>query len=182
MSKKPKRNKKPKLWESPHFKAATVKSLAARAAEGDAEAMRSLSWYLDRNPELRETVRDLDTLIEKSESAWVEVAGNGNPVATIAVQDEIAVMKKELLGANPTIVEKLLVNTIVTAHLSHQYAANEASRESTHPAQEALRNRRAESTQRRLLGAIRAWVMYQRAKASGRAPAVKLKVFQPQTA
>jgi hypothetical protein len=165
-------------WGNPNFRAATIVSLARRAGEGDRDANEQLTDVLARYPDLKPSVADLRDLATRAEDLWVAMLSGDNLVIEKSLRDEIAGMRAELLGEEPTLVDRLLTGAVVTAHLAHQAAVAASARPAATSGIEAHRNRRAEATQRRLVAATRAWERHQRAKATGHAPPAKLKLFR----
>lgn len=87
-------------------------------------------------------------------------------------------MKAELLGENPSLLEKIMVSSVVTAHLAHQRASAWASKPAPHQAVVTARDRRVESTSRRLLLAIKALTIVRQQQARGLVPRTKFKLFE----
>jgi hypothetical protein len=156
-----------------------IKILIVRAKQGHPEAADSVFRWLEVFPQLKPEFRELDDLVNKTESAWVRAVGFGDPLAERAAQDELAAMKAELLGPGASVLEKILVSAVVVAHLAHQRAAMMAASPANQSAVSAMRDRRLTATQKRLLAAVKAWELIAEKKAKGLRPKGKLELFEP---
>jgi hypothetical protein len=166
------------LWQSPTFVKNMLRSLTERAGRGDADATTTLARLLGDRPELKGLVRELDDLATKVEGVWARAAGLGNKLAEAAAQEEAARLKAELLGPDPTVLDRMLASNLVTSYLASQYASAVAARPSEVPAVTAVRDRRAESAQRRLIGAVKAWTLVRGKAAKGLAPPPGTALFE----
>jgi hypothetical protein len=155
-----------------------IEELTRRAKEGHPEAAERVLAWLEVYPELKTVVRELDTLAERAEGAWVTAAAFGDPIAEKAVRDEVQLMKRELLTADAGVLERVLATAVVVAHLSHHRAAVAAARPASHPAVAAARDRTLSTAQKRLLAAVKGWRLVASRKRKGVKPPKKLKLFQ----
>ncbi len=155
-----------------------IEELTRRAKQGHPEAAGRVLAWLAEFPELKSLVRELDTLAERAEGAWVTAAAFGDPLAEQAVRDEVQLMKRELLPTDAGVLERVLATTVVVAHLSHHRAAVQAARPASHPAVAAVRERTLSVTQKRLVAAVKGWQLVARKKRKGVGPKRKLKLFQ----
>jgi hypothetical protein len=166
------------LPQSPNYIRETIRSLTERAAAtGNKQAADVLAAWLRRHPEMRETVRQLDDLCTQAEIAWVSALAGKDIVRERAVRDEIERMKGELLGEAPSPLDRVMVSNFIVAYLANQHAAIAAARPAEHSAVAAARDRRAESTQRRLLLAMKGMTLIREKVARGIAPRKKLMLF-----
>lgn len=91
--------------KSPAYVLQVLKSLAAQAAKGDKQAAADLADYVATHPELKPTVRELDALTDKVETAWIRAVSFGDALTERAARDEVAGMKAELLAPDATILK-----------------------------------------------------------------------------
>jgi hypothetical protein len=156
-----------------------IEEFTKRAKQGYPEtAERVLAW-LEVYPELRPLVRELDSLAERAEGAWVTAAAVGDPLVEKAVRAEVAAMKRELVPADAGVLERVLATSVVVAHLAHHRAVVQAARPASHPAVAAARERTLSAGQKRLLAAVKGWQLVARKKRKGVKPRKKLKLFEP---
>ncbi len=155
-----------------------IAELTARAKRGHPEAVERVLAWLEVYPELRPLVRELESLAERAEGAWVTAAAFGDPLVEKATRDEVAAMKRELLPADAGVLERVLASAVIVAHLSHHRAAVQAARPASHPAVAAVRERTLSVTQKRLVAAVKGWQLIARKKRKGVKPRKKLKLFQ----
>jgi hypothetical protein len=155
-----------------------IEELTRRARAGHPEAVGRVLAWLEAYPELRPLVRELGSLAERAEGAWVTAAAFGDPLAESAVRDQVAAMKGELLPAAAGVLERVLATALVVAHLAHHRAAVQAARPAAHPAVAAARDRALSAAQKRLLAAVRGWELVARKKRKGVKPKRRLKLFQ----
>ena len=167
---------------TPAFVLFLVKSLADRAARGEADAADKLMALLERFPEHRAAVRALDGVTEKAEAAWVRAAGHGNPVREAAARDDLARTKADLAGPDPGALERLLAGAVAVAHLAHAVAAEAAAAKVADPAAAAARDRRWSDAQARLFAAARAYKLVAGKKAAGASTPPGIKLFEPDAA
>ena len=166
------------LANSPEYAKSMIRTLADRARQGKPEAAERVLAWLEKFPELRSTVRELDDLTAKVEDAWVRALTGQDALAERAARDEVAGMKAELVAPGAGVLERVLAGAVVVAYLAHQRAAAVAAR-SAAPGVAAVRDRRLTAAQKRLVAAVKALETVARKKAAGVRPGRKLKLFDP---
>src|SRR5262245_9708103 len=98
-----------------------------------------------------------------------------------SVRRQIAKLKGDLLGPHPTPMERLLVEQATTTYLAVQHAEMAlAAPGSTSPAQAAMRLRRAESSQKRYLAALKTLARLRATAAQGLSPLQPLRLHPGQ--
>ena len=182
MAKKPREGSRE--WErtlhrNPTYIRNTILSLVKRAERGDKRAVESLYRWLERYPDMRSLVRELDDLSTKVERAWVHRLCGTDELSKKAIEDDLAAMKAELLGPAPSVTDKILAGSLLIAHLAFQRAALAASQPTDKPEVREARERLLTIAQKRLAAATRAWELVAGKKAKGLHPRGKLKLFEP---
>lgn len=170
------------LVDSPTYAKNTILSLAKRAEGGSTEAVENLTWWLEKYPEMRSLVRELDDLASKVERAWVDRLCGADELSKKAVQDDLAAMKGELLGPAPSVADKVLAGTVLVAHLGFQRAALAASVPTGQPEVMAAREKLLAAAQKRVQDAVRGWELHAGKKAKGLRPAARCQLFEPEAA
>lgn len=166
--------------EKPGFALAEMKNLCNMIAQGTKWAIGSLEKWMAKFPDVaRELALErLGDLCANAEIEWVKALVGDNPLDKIGVNDQITAMKTELSGDNPSILEKVLVSSVVIAHLAHHRAVMWAARPAQEQAVATFRDRRVESTSRRLMLAVKALAVVRQQQIRGLAPRMKLKLFE----
>jgi hypothetical protein len=131
---------------------AMLSNLVAQANTGDRQALTELRHFMDRHPEIEESVGDLARM---AESAWLDLLVGQNKLARESVQRLLVKLKRDLAGQHPTDLEKLLVDDIGICYLAKRQAEIAAAGSGGSLTQAAIRFRRAESAQRRFLSAVK---------------------------
>ena len=167
------------LPDSTAYARNTIASLVRRAEGGDKQAVEILLGWLRKWPEMRALVRGLDALADKVEECWVASLCGTDELAREALRGEVAATKAELLGAAPSVVDRMLAGTVVVADLAYKRAARAAALPTDQPAVRAARERRLTTAQRRLADAVKAWELVAGKKAKGARPRGKLALFDP---
>ena len=165
------------LHKNPVYVKNTIKSLADWASQGNEQAAEALAAWLERHPEMRETVRQLDDLRTQTETAWVKALAGTDIVLEQAIRDDIAKMTAERLGENPSVLDRALASNVVVSYLADQRAVMWAAQAAQLPAVAAARDRRVESTARRLHLAIKGLALVRGQKSRGLAPRPNIKLF-----
>ena len=168
------------LVNSPVYARNTILDLAKRAEGGSREAVENLSLWLEKYPDMRSLVRELDDLATKVERAWVQRLCGTAELSRKAVEDDLAAMKAELLGPAPSVADKILAGTVLVAHLGYQRAALAASLPTDRPEVRAAREKLLSAAQKRLQDALKGWELHAGKKARGLRPRAKLKLFEPE--
>ncbi len=185
MSRKPREGSRE--WEktlptNPAYVRNTILELVKRAEQGDKRAVESLYVWLERHPEMRSLVRELDDLSTKVERAWVQRMCGSDELSKRAVEDDLAAMKAELLGPAPSVTDRILASSVVVAHLAFQRAALAASQPTDKPEVREARERLLTIAQKRLAAATKAWEQVAGKKARGLRPRGRIKLFEPDVA
>lgn len=157
----------------------TILELVRRAEQGEKMAVESLYRWLERHPEMRSLVRELDDLSTKVERAWVRRLCGTDELSKKTTEDELAAMKAELLGPAPSVTDKVMASAVLVAHLAFQRASLAASQPADKPEVREARERVLTIAQKRLAAATKAWEQVAGKKAKGVRPRGRLKLFQP---
>ena len=129
-----------------------VVALLKRAQTGDQAALLDLRRVFDNSPELWTRVGDL---AKQAELSWTETASGGNAVISEAVTRRAAELRQELSGPAPTVLERLLVDRVVTSWIQVHHADRMCTRTGLTSQQQAYLERSLERAQRRYLSSIR---------------------------
>ena len=167
------------LPHSPTYVLNSVQMLAERAERGDQAAVESLTRWLELHPDMRALVRGLDDLVTRTERAWVDRLCGTDELARKAISDDLAGLKAELLGPNPSPLDKVLAATVVVAHAAYAQAALLAARPADGPAVRAAREKLLTVAQARLQDAVKGWQLIAGKTAKGVRPAGIIKLFEP---
>ena len=175
----------PRAGEPEPSPAESVEGLRARletvvdhANRGDKAALTELRKLLLEHPEIW---RHMGNLSRLAEQAWIGLIAAGNQLVVESVRRQAAEMRSELAGPHPTAIEKLLVEQVVGTWLAAKYAEITAAETGGSPGQQTTRLKRAESSQKRYLAAIRQLTELRARMPSGMAPLNSLKVFKGAT-
>ncbi len=126
--------------------------LVERAQRGDQTAMPELRQLLDKSPELWQQVGDLAKHVE---TAWIKLLAANDLLTQECLQREAERRRTELLGDDPTPIERHLVETIVASWLQLKHA--EMQMGNSHGATDThltFLHRRLESAQKQHRAAI----------------------------
>ncbi len=170
------------LHRNPVYIKNTILNLVKRAEGGDTVAVESLYRWLQRHPEMRSLVRELDDLATKVERCWVQRMCGTDELSKKVIEDDLAAMKAEMLGPAPSVTDKILASAVVVAHLAFQRAAVNASQKTDLPVVQEARERLMSIALKRLVAATRAWSQVAEKKAKGLRPRGRLKLFDPTVA
>lgn len=165
------------LARDPEFVKHRLLSLAEDARRGDKAAAQKALALVEELPGLRAAVRALDGLIESTVGVWAAAIAEGDALAEAAVRAEAVAMLAGLVGPNPPAVDLALAGDVIVSHLAHQHALRVAAKPASSPGWAAQRDRRVESTQRRLDHARRVWEAVSSRRASAHKPT--LTIFSP---
>jgi hypothetical protein len=134
--------------------------LVARAREGDREALPRLREYLDRNPEIWEQAGDI---ARHARDSWIRMIAGQDLAATEVFARKADALRTELAGADPTPLERLLVERVVATWLQvHHADAMVAQAGNVSLRQADFARKRQDSAHRRYLTAIGALVTVRR--------------------
>ena len=104
-----------------------LSDLIDRAQRGDQTAMPELRQLLDKSPELWKQVGDLAKHVE---TAWIKVLAANDLLTQECLQREAERRRVELLGDDPTAIERHLIETIVASWLQLEHAELQMGRNS----------------------------------------------------
>jgi hypothetical protein len=132
---------------------AALRGLVEQAQAGDTTALARLRQLVDEHPEVWRHFGDLAARVE---GAWLGLLAADHPLMVEALKRTAQEMKTDLLGENPTRLERLLVDQVVSGWLETRYAEAQAVRPASSGVdQGARRLRHEESAKRRLLAAVK---------------------------
>ncbi len=95
-----------------------LKLLVKRAEKGDEKALAAIQEHLDAHPELWNQIGNVAAAAEQS---LISVGYKG-PLREEAILRKLAAMRAELAGPQPSPLERLLVDRVVTCWLQVHYA------------------------------------------------------------
>jgi len=131
---------------------AELHELITRAQAGDATAMPELKILLDDTPDLWQQIGDLAAHVE---TAWIKLLANTDLFTQECLLRQAARRREELLGDNPTPIERHLAERIVATWLQVQHAEVQMGRsEGASEQQLNFLHKRLESAQKQHLAAI----------------------------
>jgi len=157
--------------------AETLRELADRANRGDAHALTNLRRLLDSCPEIWQRVGDL---ARHAELAWLDLLSGTDCLLAESAKRQIARMKEDLAGPDPTPRERLLVDRVVACYLGVQHAEMRlaaAGDASASAIQITLRQRGAEGAQRRYLAALKTLARLRAVMPAGLVPIKSLRLY-----
>jgi hypothetical protein len=160
------------LGDDPRFR-----RLVALANGGDREALIELRKFLDGRPDVWRAAGDVAAV---AEMAWTQLLAGGSALYMEAIKRSVAALKGALAGPAPTSLEALLIDQVAVCWLASKYAEVGAADPSERSlAQAAMRLKRVESAQRRLLAAARALATLRALLPSGLAPISAPRLHEP---
>ena len=131
-----------------------LQRLVERAEQGDETVLGELRAALDVNPWVWQRFGDLG---RQAEAAWLQLVAGKNLLLLEATQRKAAQLRAELAGPQPTPLERLLVERIVSSGLQTNYADSAyAQLKGNSPAQHTAALQRQNSAQQRYLQAVKA--------------------------
>ena len=132
-----------------------LRQLVERAEQGDASVMGELRVALDANPWVWERYGDL---AKQSQAAWLLLIAGRNLLLLESTQRKAEQLRAELAGPEPSRLERLLVERIVSCWLQTNYADSAYAQlpRGANPAQHTAALRRQNAAQQRYLQAMRA--------------------------
>lgn len=165
--------------EKPGFALAEMKNLSNMIAQGHASAAGMLERWMRKFPDVaRElALNRLGDLCANAEAAWMKTLAGDNLLDQMGVKEQIAAIKAELSGDNPSILEKVLVSSVIVAHLAHHRAVMWAAQPAQQQGVAAFRDRRVESTSRWFLLAVKSLAVVRQQQARGLVPRTKFKLL-----
>lgn len=96
---------------------AMLKELTARANVGDNAALMELRDALKQRPEIVQHAGDLARL---AEFIWIDLATGGDALLKESVAQHLHKLRLELMGAQPTAMERMLVDHVAACYLNHR--------------------------------------------------------------
>ena len=145
-----------------------VQEVLERARMGDPDSLPELREVLDRYPEVW---RHHGDLVAYAQQSWVDLIGGEDLPIKESLGRQLAAMKADLAGPDPSPLEVLLVERIVACWLQLSYADASSARASGLSIRLAdFGLRRQDSAQRRYLMAIASLAMTRRLLASAATP------------
>ena len=128
-------------------------TIIRKANAGDPQAIAELRKFLDDNPQVWHTIGDLARTAEK---AWITLIANGSVLVAEALQRQLTQLKQELQEDSNTVVERMLVDTVMATWLEHHYLHSvDADTRQRTVTQGSLMLKRLESAQRRHTSALK---------------------------
>src|SRR5690606_33473088 len=94
------------------------------ANDGDSDAIEWLRRFLDRNPQVWQQLGDL---ARSAERAWILLISDGNALVAESIQRQLASVRIELIGDTPTVIERLLGDTILATWLEVRHLEAESA-------------------------------------------------------
>jgi hypothetical protein len=165
-------------WPSDAELTRRLKALAARANSGDPEALVLLRDVLDRLPHIAAHIGDL---AKQTEAMWIELLAGQDVLVRESIRRKLSQLKAELLGKHPTAIERILVDNIASSHLADQHANVLASADTSASATAtAMRLKRAESCQKRLMQSIKTLALVRSSMSRGLVPLNAPRLFRPE--
>ena len=132
----------------------TLENLVQMAQQGDSSTLPAIRQFLDQVPALWEDSRILAQQVERT---WLTTLCGQDLVSQEVIEREVQALRRQLLGANPSPLESLLVDRICACWLAVQHAEiHAAKRLTTHSvALSTAQEQRLDKVHRRFLTAIR---------------------------
>jgi hypothetical protein len=152
-----------------------VAILLKRAQTGDQTALAGLRRVFDSSPELWARVGDL---AKQAELSWIAVSSGDNEVAGEALSRRIADLRQELAGLTPTVLERLLVDRVITSWLQVHHADRMCARADMTAHQRVSGGRRADGGAARIGASVQGPV----GVAHGHAVGMNARFAQPKGA
>lgn len=156
---------------------AELRDVVKKAKAGDASVLPRLRQILDHHPVIYEHIGDLEKIVVR---AWSELLAGDDPLTREAVNRKADALRADLAGDQPTAIEKLLIGQVVSSWIENSHAqclSAEPARQSL--AQAAFNLKRAESSQKRLLAAIRTLTTVRALVPQGLLPLKTLRIAEP---
>jgi hypothetical protein len=133
-----------------------LQMLVDQAKQGDPDAMRHLQLFLDEYPEVWQYFGDL---AGRAERGWIGLLAGESPHVKESLLRQVAVMRAEIAGPQPSPLESLLVDRVVASWLQVRYfeiatVAHNTGQTPTSREAQSL-SRQVDAAQRRHLAAVR---------------------------
>jgi hypothetical protein len=123
---------------------------------GDRAAREDLRAILDETPHLWAEIGNLG---RQAETALVRVAAGDNPVIREAIVRKLDILRRDVAGPHPSVLERLLADRVAISWLSLTVAEgtyHQALERGMGQANDTFQQQRIERAQRRYLAAIKA--------------------------
>ena len=146
---------------------ARLDALNARVNAGEPEALRELHALIEMHPDYYARAGDLTRL---STHKWLQRLSRVDRIMATAAQANLQEWRDELIGPNPTPIERAMADAAVSARLALMHAELDASTAGTTPAVAALNSRRLATATRALTSALKMLHGVQGAGAPSAAP------------
>jgi hypothetical protein len=157
-----------------------LKALLEQANAGDASAVERLRAFLDENPQVW---RHLGDLAAVAEHAWLTLIAHGDVLSFEAIRRELAHLKESLVGVAPSVVEKMLGDSVLATWLELRYLESvSADAGGGSRTQGGMLLKRLESSQRRHLAALKSLVQTRKLLAESPQPSPRLYNHQCKSA
>jgi len=131
-----------------------LRKLVQRAEQGDESVLGELRVALDANPWCWQHYGDLG---RQSEAAWLQLIAGKNLLLLESTRRKAEQLRAELAGPGDSVLERLLIERIVSCWLQVNYAdSSYAQLKGATPAQHVVALRRQNSAQQRYLQAVKA--------------------------
>ena len=157
---------------------AALRGLVEQAQAGDTTALARLRQLLDEQPEVWRHFSDLAARVE---GAWLGLLAADHPLMVEALKRTAQELKTDLLGENPTQLERLLVDRVVSGWLEARYAEAQAARPASGGVDQAARRlRHEESAKRRLLAAVKTLTALRALLLTGAAQPPAPRLYDPE--
>jgi hypothetical protein len=158
---------------------AQLKELAQKANNGDYDALNELRQLCVEHPEILNHIADLAKL---AEAVWIDLATHADVLLKENATREVAKLKLELCGKQPTAMERLLVDDVVLCYVALRHAELLAAQTSpTSVSVARLRLQRLESAQRRFQTACKTLAAMRTFLSRGMVPLDSIRVFSPKS-
>lgn len=142
----------PQQAKAPPSLAQELVILARQAQNGDAASLKRLHQHLDGTPEIWKRIGDISILTELD---WIAAIADEDLLLKESLGRRLRELKNELAEGTKTPLERLLVDLIGVTWLAANHAEMQAALSQGSLQQAVFRLKRAESAQRRYLGAIK---------------------------
>jgi len=154
----------------------SLSQILAKANDGSMEAILELRSFLDKNPQVWQQIGDAALIADQ---AWINKMFKGSKIGAESLKRVLDQLRTKLLGESENMVEKMLVDTVVSTWLEMHYLRSVDAENADRTA--ALTTellKRTESAQRRHSSAMRDLVQI-RKLLLGSAALAPLRVFLP---
>jgi hypothetical protein len=136
-----------------------------KAATGDKAALAQIIAWTDASPTGPQAWAALGDLAQRAQSVWMDVSAGPNPVHREAIGRVVAGLRATLLGADPSPLERLLVERIIVCWLQVNQAdrvAGVAAAGSSSLELDTHNQQRQDRAHQRFLAAVKALAVVRR--------------------